>query len=183
MKHSTRRSSRQSSRKGCRNASARKGRGCQRRPCEASIAKLTGRYSFGLARGVVVLWAQFGPRAERESGATPSRADEGYAGAAPATVSGELRSRRVTDAERHREGQTTALTCAPGDLPRSLYVLGRAAPVGRVQWIAMAILISCMRSAWPMPPTKMEYADVPIFSISRWIRFVTRNRPPDGVRT
>ena len=38
-------------------------------------------------------------------------------GAAPATVNGELLSLDATGARRHREGETAATTCKPGDLP------------------------------------------------------------------
>ena len=54
------------------------------------------------------------PEAKREAGATVRGRFK--AGAAPATVNGELLSLYATGA-KHREGETAATTRKPGDLP------------------------------------------------------------------
>ena len=92
------------------------------------LSGLTDGEGFGLGLRVVVLSVRFGSAAKRESGAPPQ---SGYAGAAPATVSGERLSNRATGAKKHWEGQAAAVTREPGNLPRCTNVLGRGVPVGR----------------------------------------------------
>ena len=91
-----------------------------RRPIRAPEMRYKEFFICALTDPVVALCfslSRFSAPVARRGAKTGSRCKTG---AAPATVSGERRSIRVTGPARDREGQTAASIREPGDLPRQI---------------------------------------------------------------
>ena len=94
------------------------------------------------------------PRPDRQLRGNPVRRRKGgYAGAAPATVSGERLSNRATGAEKHWEGQTAAATREPGNLPRRVERPRAGCPGGSLARDGVRHPDPSMRPLGPCPPT------------------------------